>query len=163
MNLQTLHQFLDRGDLAGLASALKAGSPPDAMDRGKRTPLMYAALEGSTAAVRLLLDAGAAVNAQDAGGLTALHFAAQGWKVEVAEVLLGNGASVELTDSYGNSALFKATLASSGRGELITMLLAKGADPHRANNSGVSPWKLAHTIGNFDIKQHYASVPPPGT
>jgi len=159
--LQTLHQILDSGDLAALAAALKAGSSPDAKDRAKRTPLMYAALEGNTAAVRVLLDAGATVNAQDASGLTALHFAAQGWRVDVAEMLLSSGASVELTDSYGNSALFKATMASSGRGEVITMLLAKGADPHRANNSGVSPWKLAHTIGNFDIKQHYASVSPP--
>ncbi len=46
-----------------------------------------------------------------------------------------------------------AVFESQGRGEMIKILLAAGADRNRKNNHGVSPAELAASIANFDVKR----------
>jgi ankyrin repeat protein len=52
----------------------------------------------------------------------------------------------------------KAVFNSRGRGDLIELLRANGADPRVANSSGQTPVGLARLIGNFDVAQFFADV-----
>jgi hypothetical protein len=49
---------------------------------------------------------------------------------------------------------------SRGRGELIRMLRERGTDPLRANSFGQTPLGLSRLIGNFDVAQFFADLPP---
>ena len=131
------------------------------VDEYGRTPLHYAALEGDAPRCRELLEAGADSNAQDDNGWTPLHFAAQAVAEEVATLLLAARANTELRDSFGNTPLFRAVFCSRGKGGVIGLLRQAGADPFAENSSGVSPYKLAHTIGNYDVAQFFADLPGP--
>lgn len=124
-------------------------------DRAGRTPLHYAALAGDLDAVAAEVGGGADVDAADAQGFTPLHFAAQECHPGAAQQLLDAGASIDSVNTFGNTPLWVATMHSRGRGEVIELLLARGADEHRANNSGISPRELAKTIANHDVLQFY--------
>jgi uncharacterized protein len=132
------------------------------VDEYGRRPLHYAALDRDLGAIKRLLAAGADPGAADDDGWTPLHFAAQEYAPEVCAALLGAGASVDPQDGYGNTPLSTAVFNSRGRGEVIRLLRANGADPHRANASGVSPVTLARTIANCDVKQFFTDVQVPG-
>jgi ankyrin repeat protein len=140
-----------RGDLSGLAERLDAGEAVDATDTDGRTALMHAVLDGQIDAVRFLLSRGASVDARDRNGYTPLHFAAQENELEIARLLLEAGASVDPQDVHGNTPLWRAVFSSRGRGDMIGLLLARGADRHLKNKSGVSPYELSRTIGNYDV------------
>ena len=88
-------------------------------------------------------------------------FAAQAVAEEVATLLLAARANTELRDSFGNTPLFRAVFCSRGKGGVIGLLRQAGADPFAENSSGVSPYKLAHTIGNYDVAQFFADLPGP--
>ncbi|MDQ3650521.1 MAG: ankyrin repeat domain-containing protein [Acidobacteriota bacterium] len=88
---------------------------------------------------------------------TPLHFAVQNHLIEIAKVLIVHRAEVDAQDNYGNIPLFRAVFESRGRGDMIQLLLANGANPH-INKSGVTPLGLAQTISNYDVAQHFKEV-----
>jgi ankyrin repeat protein len=92
-------------------------------------------------------------------GFTPLHLAAQEGSVEAARILLDHGAVVDAVNNFGNTPLFVAVFNSRGRGDVIQLLRANGADAHRANNTGQTPVGLARLIGNFDVAQYFADLP----
>jgi ankyrin repeat protein len=120
-----------------------------------RTPLMIGVLGANIEAVRLLIQAGADPNLKDRDGYTALHFAAQDYQIDAAKLLLSAAVEIDSRDAYGNSPLWRAVFNSFGRGEMISMLLSAGASRDLENDSGVSPFGLAQTIGNYDAKQFF--------
>lgn len=140
-----------RHDSEELQKALAAGADVSARDRDGRTPLMHASIEGDSEAIKLLIAAGARVNDADDGGFTALHFAAQEFRLDAAKALLESGAPVDAKDVFGNTPLAKAVFMSKGKGEVIRLLLAHGADKTHKNNHGVSPEDLATKIANYDV------------
>ncbi len=129
------------------------------VDRMGRSPLHYAAAEGDAVQVRQLLSSGLDASLADDEGRTPLHFAAQSNSVEVAAELLDAGAVVDAVDQHGNTPLSDAVFNSNGRGELIRLLRARGANPHHSNNHGISPLSLARTIANFDVRQFFNDLP----
>jgi len=139
--------------------------PRPGVDEYGRTPLHYAALDRDLAAVKQLLAAGADPATPDDDGWTPLHFAAQEYAPDVCAALLAAGAPVDTQDAYGNTPLWRAAFESNGRGEVIALLRAHGADPHCANRSGISLVALARGIGNYDVRQFFTDVqdPAPGT
>ena len=110
--LGVLETLLSRGAAVDartipVAEAVWRMSTPDSAEPSARqTPLMIAALEGATAAGRLLLDHGADVNARDATGGTPLHAAAGAWwqeSVEFVAMLLAAGGDPGAHDGRGRT------------------------------------------------------------
>jgi ankyrin repeat protein len=130
-----------------------------ATDPMRRTPLHYAALEGSESEVRSLLREGEDPNAVDAIGYSPLHFAADGNRHGIAELLLENGATVDPQDQHGNSPLWNSVLNSRGDGRTIEVLRRYGADPSLENNKHRTPLKVARGATNFDLAQFFADIP----
>jgi len=129
------------------------------MDPAKRTPLHYAALDGDGQEVARLLAQGADPDAADVQGFVPLHFAAQEFHPEGVRLLLEGGATVDAVNAFGNTPLHTAVFNSDGRGEIIALLRASGADPLHANDSGRTPVELARLIGSSDVAQYFADLP----
>lgn len=131
---------------------------PD-VDSYGRTELHYAAAKGDLQKVEALLANGLDASASDDNGWTPLHFATQAWSPSVCTALLKAGAPIDCQDTHGNTPLGKAVFNSRGRGDVIEVLRAHGADPLLKNRHGVSPLKLAREVANFDIRQFFADLP----
>ena len=129
------------------------------IDRDGRSPLHQAAMANDVAAARRYLTAGDDPNVADKQGFTPLHLAAQEGAQEMARVLLDHGATVDSVNRFGNTPLFVAVFNSRGRGDMIALLRARGADPYRANYGGQTPVGLARLIGNYDVAQFFADLP----
>lgn len=125
---------------------LLEGRPP--ADLMGRVPLHYAALFGDLAGAQRALDDRVDVNIEDLDGQTPLHYAAQGCAIHVAELLLDRGATVDPADHDGNTPLWCATMRTRGDGDVVRLLLARGADAHRDNAAGRSPASLAAAFGS---------------
>src|SRR5690606_13786945 len=76
------------------------------LPRGGWTPLMYAAREGSTDAVRALLSAAADPNLRDPEGTTALILAIINAHYDTAAALLEGGADPSIADITGMTPLY---------------------------------------------------------
>ena len=142
------------GDLSLVQQLIAEGEIVDSLDRDGRTPLFHAVGDGKIEIVSELIASGANVNAKGKIKLeTPLHFAAQEYRLAIAGRLLRHGAEVDAQDAYGNTPLSTAVFHSSGRGEMIKILLAHGANKNLKNKYGVSPASLAATIANYDMVQ----------
>lgn len=130
------------------------------VDKSGRTPLHYAALEDRASDVRALVAQNENPNAQDLEGFTPLHFAAQEGALAAAAALLEGGAQADTENAYGNTPLLVAVFNSRGRGHLIELLRAHGADPRHANKAGQTPIGLAHLIANFDVARFFNDLSP---
>jgi ankyrin repeat protein len=95
----TLKYPKDRFGLEGVVTVLP---------RGNWTPLMYAARQGSSGAVRVLAEMGAELNLTDPDGTTALVLAIINSHFDTAALLLKKGADPNLADSTGMGALYAA-------------------------------------------------------
>ena len=111
--------------------------------KGGLTPLMYAARQGSTEAVRALIDRGADPSVTDPEGFAPLLIAIDNAYYDTAAALIEKGADVNQADKSGQTALFaladmRSLLWTYNRPtpraqnridslELASLLIAKGA------------------------------------
>lgn len=93
----------------------------DLADINSRTPLSFAAAEGSVFGVEALLEHGADVDAQDIAGRTPLSRAAAGGHIAAAKILLSRNAQPESQDITGKTPLIYACI--SGHTEMVSLLL----------------------------------------
>jgi ankyrin repeat protein len=156
---------IQANDLAALRALCKT-NPGGVRDRLDYTPLHYAALYGSTEALRIVLEAGGDPNARNKTEATPLMYAA--WSLERTRRLVERGGEVNATAKDGSTALWVAEAAPGNEGtvrylidkgadlkalhpggtdylmraaahqsaSVVRLLLAKGLDPHRADQSG---------------------------
>jgi uncharacterized protein len=101
---------------------------------------------------------GADPSAADIDGFTPLHFGIQQSHVDAVSALLAAGADVNRRNRFGNGPLFTAVFNSRGRGEIIGLLRARGADPCAANAQGQTPIGLARLIANYDVVHFFADI-----
>ena len=127
---------------------VRGGSP----DRGRRSPapggmspLQYAARDGRLEMAQMLVAAGADVNSREANDITPLLSAIANNHVDVARFLIDHGADVNASDWYGrtpiwsavetrnmdkDNATFENSIDRAPYIDLITALLAHGANPN---------------------------------
>ncbi len=124
-------------------------------DQRGRSELHYAALSGTADEAVALIQSGEDPGLADSDGFTPLHFAAQQGNTDVAAVLLEYGAPVDAVNKFGNTPLWIAVFGSKGDGQMIRLLRAAGADPHKPNTSGKTPLEMARLIDNDDVAQYF--------
>ena len=142
------------GERKGTDSALGSGPTPS-HDPGPApvtglNDLHTIAARGTVAEIQPCLDAGADVNEPNRVGYTPLTIAASRGDVEITRALLEAGADVTRTDSVGTTALGAAVM-SRARMDVISLLLAHGADANKPNKRGQSPLDLARKSSSMEI------------
>jgi hypothetical protein len=107
--------------------------------------------------VRFLLQRGADPNIRNKKGLTPLQLAASLGFTEGVEALIKGGASVNVADQTGETPLIAAVHARNV--PLVRLLLEKGGDPDRNDNSGRSARDYMELqSGNTLLKQEFAAA-----
>src|SRR5580704_7160940 len=93
------------------------------------TPIAEAAKLGDARMVKMLLDAGAEPEGANSDGQTALMLAINTGVLPVVEMLIRAGASVNRIEEFRNQTpLMWAATAPRNAGEMVKLLLSKGAD-----------------------------------
>jgi ankyrin repeat protein len=126
--------------IAGLL--LKKGAILDAKTEKGMTPLAAACLSGQPALVKLLIDRGADVNSKDNQGSTPLMHCLKG------PILSPN--ELAMSTSFGPSGIKMRQVPipyEEDRGELLKLLLEKGADVNVKNNDGSTALLIACSQG----------------
>jgi ankyrin repeat protein len=134
---------------------IEAGADVSQVDPDYRNALHHAVLKDDIEIAKILIQKGVPINAQDGHAYTPVHYAAQDYLPHIVRLLIENGADVSIPDFHGNTPLSTAVFNSRGRGEVIKLLLAAGADPYAKNLHGVSAIDLARTIANYDVRQFF--------
>ena len=152
-----LHEASNGGYATLVQLLLEHGADINAKREDRGTALHEASAKGHEPIVRLLLDRGADVNAENKDGETALHGAIEGGYESVVLLLLDHGADatrsnardgligtpLKIASAQGNIAMVRLLLEQrkelevgdslhaalvKGRGEVVEMLLEKGAE-----------------------------------
>jgi tankyrase len=114
------------------------------------TALHRAASRGHLRAVALLLDRGAKVDATDGEDVTPLILASYRGQTDVVKLLLERGAAVNAREKRnGLSSLSHAV--GRGEKELVSVLLAHGADPLLKDADGRTALERAEANGASEI------------
>lgn len=112
--------------------------------------LIEAAGNGHVEVVRMLLARGADARERDEDGARALDCAAQNGHSAVVELLLEQDAGLlDLPGYHGRTAL--AAAAGAGQGEVVGLLLARGADAAARLEDGTRALDWAAAQGHLDV------------
>jgi ankyrin repeat protein len=96
------------------------------------TPIAEAAELADARMVKMLLDAGAQPEGANPDGQTALMLAIKTGEVAIVDMLIKAGANVNTIEKFHNQTpLMWATAAPKNAGQMVKLLLAKGADVKR--------------------------------
>jgi uncharacterized protein len=113
------------------------------------SPLINAARNADSDAVRRLVQQKADVNSAEADGTTALHWASYRDDAVSAELLIRAGANVNAANDLGATPLWTASL--NGSAAMVRRLLQAGANPNAALLLGETPLMVASRSGNADV------------
>ena len=112
----------------------------------RHTPLMVAAARGNKKISRLLLENGADVDGKGWRGQTAIFCTS---RLAIVKILVDGGANVNIQDYDARTPLM--IHAESGSKDIVSYLVAHGADVHRKDAAGQTALHLAHNLAIVKI------------
>lgn len=118
-------------------------------------PLVDAAKNADSVALRALLSEGASVNAAEVDGTTALHWASYRDDFDSADLLIRAGADVNATNDLGATPLWMAS--QNGSVAMVRSLSKAGANPNAALLLGETPVMVASRSGFPDVVELLAA------
>ena len=152
------------GEAGTVLALIEAGADVNHVCPFGPTALTLAAQSGHVDVVRLLLDAGADPNLPADNGTTPLTAAAGFAHADVVDVLLARGGRVDQRGAHGRTPLIAAAAHAATTGDLLTRLLAAGADPRARDDHGSSARTEARDAGRADLLALLdASAHPPSS
>lgn len=120
------------------------------------TPLMLAAMQGNTVAVRALLSAGADTDLLNDDENNALWFACVSNDASIVEEILRHGCNIDNQNVNGATCLIYAS--SSGKLETVKALVQAGADTSRQTLDGFNALDSATKLSILKyLKQSYTN------
>jgi uncharacterized protein len=124
-----IHWAVYRVDYELLDALIARKAKVDVSNAFGSTPLAEAAKLADARMVKTLLDAGAKPDTLNQDGETALMVAIKTGELPVVEMLVKAGANVNARETFHNqTALMWAASAPKNAGEIVKLLLSKGAD-----------------------------------
>jgi ankyrin repeat protein len=157
-NVQKTSQFFKKMISAAIkkdesvlvAALLRHGALANGTLPSGATPLDTAASTGAVKAARVLLNNGADPNRGGRNGTSPLEDASLKGFDTIVGMLLDHGALVNQVNSgSGTTALYAA--ASFGKGNVVTLLLKRGADPTICGKGHATPYQTALDNGYSEI------------
>ena len=122
--------FRSNGRVNGAQALIEHGAEVNTpVAQGGYTPLMLAAISGSTDLATSLLGRGAKINAVNPGGVTALMIAVAGNHATLIDLLVKSGADVNARSEDGRTAL---SIAQENSNEAVIKLLQEAAQRNTA-------------------------------
>ncbi len=161
----TLHEAIDSGNSTLVRELIEAKADVDALGVSSLlvtnelfTPLAVAVLSDKTEIVRILLDAGAVVDKVSWSNCTPLHLSACKLNLDIMELLLKFKADPNARDSKQYTALHghDFSISDINYAPAINLLLDARANPHLANDEGITPIDRAVGLGTKNIINIFA-------
>lgn len=131
-----------------------AGADVNAKDNLQDSAFLYAGAEGLDDILLLTLDHGADVNSTNRFGGTALIPAAEKGHPTTVQILIDAGVPLDHINDSGWTALLEAVVYGDGSPtyrEIVSRLLAAGADPGIRDSQGRTALQIAQQRGQADI------------
>lgn len=144
-----LHFAAETGNKEIIALIVEAGADVNCSDKNGVTPLMLMAKFGKTdAALTYIKNQNVDISLKDNDNHAAIDYATASGLRELVKALSYESQEAH-TDAYGNTPLHQACW--NGQGEVVKVLLEKGAEVEKLNDDGESPLILAVEKGNLVI------------
>lgn len=152
-----------KGYVDFLQQWLDAGGKPDECVHNGQYLVHFAAYAGSLSCLKLLVDSGASLMVKDESGYSPLYSATIGCRLETVTYLLDQRLDIDATSKQGMTALHCAVNWATDpsnpgslevgliRYAIAQGLLAKGADPHIADNYGDMALHAAARTGEMSF------------
>ena len=144
----------EKGDLEGIAKAMRGGGSIIARDKRGRTALLAATYGNHVPAALFLMAAGSDVNAKDDQENSAYLLAAAEGYLDIVKLTLRSGADVKSTNRFGGTALIPA--AHHGHVAVVKELLATAVPIDHVNKLGWTALLEAIVLG--DGGEKYAGI-----
>jgi len=142
-----IHWAVFKVDYELLDALIAKKAKADVTNEFGDTPLAEAVKVTDTRMVKMLLDAGAGVEGANLDGETALMLAIKTGELPIVQMLINAGANVNTVEKeHHQTPLMYAAAADKNAGEMVKLLLSKGAD--------VKPRALS-----YDWPSHFSDEP----
>jgi uncharacterized protein len=137
------------------------GADPDAQDEQLDSAWLITGVTGSVAMLETLLPAHPDLSLRNRFGGVSVIPASERGHVDYVRRVVTTGIDVNHVNDLGWTALLEAIILGDGSAqyqEIVQILLGAGADPHLADNDGVTPLQHAQRMGYTAIAERLRSA-----